>query len=528
MRGTVGGIEETDDAVLFFDYLVAPSSGKVQVVNASRVSATDATVGNRGSQERGQLDPMRITPIAALLCAASLSLLCAQARQSDADTKQLATLRAEAEKGDAQAQSKLADAYFVGSLGLARNEAEAVKWLRKAAEQNDAKAQHGLGVCYERGDGVAKDEAEAVRWYRKAAEQNYVLSQHNLGNCYARGQGVAKDYVEAVKWFRKAAEQNDARAQHNLGVCYATGQGVVKDEVEAVKWFRKAAQQNAVQAQHSLGLCYANGQGVAKDYVEAVKWYRKAAEQNDAPSQHSMGVCYFRGEGVAKDESQAVEWFRKAARQNNPAAQCNLGICYASGLGVTQDYVEAYTWLLLAGAQGDETAKKDMTSLEGQLTRQQLAEGQQRAASGFKPPEVPSLQVQRGGAYDELLTNLLAKVETRDAKAQNELGEAFYAGKWGVAKNAVAAVKWFRQAAEQNLAAAQSSLGVCYERGEGVAKYEVEAYKWDLLAAAQGDSQAKHNASMLELMLSQEQIVEGKRRAQDWLERRKKSPAGER
>jgi hypothetical protein len=54
-------------------------------------------------------------------------------------------------------------------------------------------------------------------------------------------------------------------------------------------------------------------------------------------------------------------------------------------------------------------------------------------------------------------------------------------------------------------------------------KYEVEAYKWDLLAAAQGDSKGKRNASMLELLLSPKEIAEGKRRAQDWLEQRKKS-----
>ena len=85
-------------------------------------------------------------------------------------------------------------------------------------------------------------------------------------------------------------------------------------------------------------------------------------------------------------------------------------------------------------------------------------------------------------------------------------------------------MKWFRQAAEQNLAAAQSNLGVCYERGDGVAKYEVEAYKWDLLAAAQGDKKAKRNASLLELMLSPKEIAEGKRRAQDWLEQQKNTP----
>ena len=68
---------------------------------------------------------------------------------------------------------------------------------------------------------MAKDEAEAVKWYRKAAEQNDAEAQYNLGVCYANGQGVAKDEVEAVKWYRKAAEQNYAAAQYNLGVCYA-------------------------------------------------------------------------------------------------------------------------------------------------------------------------------------------------------------------------------------------------------------------------------------------------------------------
>ena len=60
-----------------------------------------------------------------------------------------------------------------------------------------------------RGEG----SVEAVKWYRKAAEQNYAKAQYNLGVCYEHGEGVAKDPVEAVKWYRKAAEQNYAKAQ---------------------------------------------------------------------------------------------------------------------------------------------------------------------------------------------------------------------------------------------------------------------------------------------------------------------------
>ena len=112
------------------------------------------------------------------------------------------------------------------------------------AEQGDAEAQYGLGICYYDGLGVTKNAVEAVKWFRKAAEQNDAEAQEELGGCYERGEGVAKDEGEAVKWFRKAAEQNSASAQYVLGIRYNKGQGVAKDEGEAVKWFRKAAEQN--------------------------------------------------------------------------------------------------------------------------------------------------------------------------------------------------------------------------------------------------------------------------------------------
>jgi TPR repeat protein len=38
------------------------------------------------------------------------------------------------------------------------------------AEAGDADSQVELGLRYDKGEGVARDEAEAVEWYRKAAE----------------------------------------------------------------------------------------------------------------------------------------------------------------------------------------------------------------------------------------------------------------------------------------------------------------------------------------------------------------------
>ena len=109
-------------------------------------------------------------------------------------------LRASAEKGDANSQNDLGKAFFLGTFGLTKDEAEAVKWYRKAAEQNHADAQYNLGWRYAEGRGVPKDEAEAVKWFCKAAEQNHADAQARLSQCYYNGIGVPKDLFEAYKW----------------------------------------------------------------------------------------------------------------------------------------------------------------------------------------------------------------------------------------------------------------------------------------------------------------------------------------
>ena len=57
-------------------------------------------------------------------------------------------------------------------------------------------------------------------------------------------------------------------------------------------------------------------------------------------------------------------------------------------------------------------------------------------------------------------------------------------------------MKWYRKAAEQNYAAAQYNLGLCYEHGEGVAADQVEAAKWYRKAAEQNDVDAQYNLGM--------------------------------
>ena len=73
-------------------------------------------------------------------------------------------------------------------------------------------AQGQLGGCYFKGTGVPQDDAQAVVWFRKGAEQGHAGAQCNLATCYYRGQGVPRDEAQAIAWLRKAAEQGDEQA----------------------------------------------------------------------------------------------------------------------------------------------------------------------------------------------------------------------------------------------------------------------------------------------------------------------------
>ncbi len=153
----------------------------------------------------------------------------------------------EAERGNAKAMGVLGLMYVKG-LGCEKNQAEALKWLRKGAQKGDADTENNLGFMYTQGMGVKEDDSEALKWFKKAAAQGLASSEGNLGLMYGRGVGVHKDYVQSLEWFKKAAEQNDADSQVNLGQMLSLGEGGPKDYVESHKWFSLALKYHTLES----------------------------------------------------------------------------------------------------------------------------------------------------------------------------------------------------------------------------------------------------------------------------------------
>jgi len=115
--------------------------------------------------------------------------------------------------------------------------AAALRLLRPLADKGDAVAQHNLGVGYFKGEGVTRDNQEAEKWFRLAAEQGHAGAQSSLGLMKL----MSKDYNEALKWVQLSADQGYPPSQINLGIMYFEGQGVPRDHVRAHMWMSLAA-----------------------------------------------------------------------------------------------------------------------------------------------------------------------------------------------------------------------------------------------------------------------------------------------
>jgi len=107
---------------------------------------------------------------------------------------------------------------------------------------------------YARGDGVAKDEAVAVAWYRRAAEQRLPVAMTQFALAAFEGRGLAKDRELAAYWFDRSARAGDVEAQNRIGIILALGEDVPGDTVQAYAWFLLAERAGLVPAMQNAAL----------------------------------------------------------------------------------------------------------------------------------------------------------------------------------------------------------------------------------------------------------------------------------
>lgn len=196
--------------------------------------------------------------------------------------------------------------------------------LKNWADRGDADAQFELGLRMITGEGVAKNLAEGVKSLEKAAKQKHLRAQHIMGTLYEDGVGVKKDLAKAAEWYRISADLGFALSQHSLAIMYEEGRGVKKDSAKAAEWFQKAAEQGNPPSQTAYASKLERGDGVSKSTAKAALWYLKAAQQDFVPAMTRLANMYYTGQGVPVDYRRAGAWYRRAARSEDPWASNNL------------------------------------------------------------------------------------------------------------------------------------------------------------------------------------------------------------
>ena len=239
-------------------------------------------------------------------------------------------LKEEADKGNAEAQYKLAGEYEDHSMmnfGYKWENLEeryrsyhrkAIEWYTKAADQGHRGAMVSLAWIYKRGRGVPQDYKKAFELYSKAAEKGSTTAMIELAEQYSKGQGVEVNGEKAVELYKNCIESykkqggsktsEQTEAENALGNMYFNGYGVKKDYKEAFKWFKEAGENTGMlYASYDLGYMYENGYGTKQDYKKAVECYKSANSYYKAV--YRLAYLYEHGLGVEKDTKKALELY---------------------------------------------------------------------------------------------------------------------------------------------------------------------------------------------------------------------------
>lgn len=95
-----------------------------------------------------------------------------------------------------------------------RPQATTLTELQRLANQGDADAQWQMGIrCHA---SNPPDDAQAMQWFQRAADQGYVAAQATLGAYYWAGRGVPSDLSKAYMWSAIAFVGGDQNSKIRL------------------------------------------------------------------------------------------------------------------------------------------------------------------------------------------------------------------------------------------------------------------------------------------------------------------------
>ena len=324
---------------------------------------------------------------------------------------------------------------------LTNNPAKAEKQLYKLAKKGDLDALSALNDYYEKCVTEAKTPKESSKIRQKALKAALLGAAQNspywlivVGEMYRYGVGTEKNEKKAFSYYEKAAALGDVDGIVKVGRAWLNGIGVLTDYQKALYFFEKAAEQDNPEAMILTAYQYENGKGVDVNFEKSLEWLSRAERS-----------CRRRLEGELP-ETDRTYYESLLQDVDHKRMHCESAACVemiGKEACPMEQRQKAFSRLSeLAHEKGDWRAQVNMGILyeEGKFVEQD-----ERKA----------------------LEYYLMAAENGSTGAMNNIGNFYLHGK-GVAKDYEKAFGWYQKAAElSGNAAAECSLGMCYQYGYG-------------------------------------------------------------
>ena len=220
-------------------------------------------------------------------------------------------------------------------LRLEKKFEEAFELYQKAADKGDAYAQWRLADAYLFGDGVDVDTVQYKVYLDKAVNgkcEEAIYDQAEL--IYSGGFGYKKDEEKAKKTILDLVgkTKNAYVLSQYANLLLNENDIFEQDKGKALSILNKIEDKDHPQYNLAMGDLYCVGaKDIEINYKKAIEYFEIAYQNGNISSAFRLGNMYFNdNDEIPKDIEKSIEWYKKGSDGNHTGCMINLANIYLS------------------------------------------------------------------------------------------------------------------------------------------------------------------------------------------------------
>jgi uncharacterized protein len=433
----------------------------------------------------------------------------------------------EANRGDPFAQQELGIRYLLG-IGFPADTVKAIYWIRKSADQHLPAAKFNYGILLYNGVGVPWNPFDAFQNFKSAADAGLPESQFAVGLLYTDNLAVNRDMNKAYRFFKLSAEADYKPAKEALLQMIRSGfrpptDSLTKSEVDKItaKKFEDAPLINP-----NWDLDFYDFDSKKEKTNKTAKEITDLLDKKPEDLKRYFGLDELTPATMPKDSSgKGLLTF--AAESGSPEALLIFARSYEEGAITEKDPVLAASYYMRAYRLGSMKAGQHLYQMiqsnefETMLT-QRVSKNEPDALYAWAG--ISALGFESKLSDEQALEFLKKAVGKNHIPSMIEMGILYSSGKlvkkdlkkaveyWTMAKdlgskeaavrialssivdstskNVSTDIEVLKKIADEGSVFAQTALGFCYEKGEGIKENKALAVKFYRKAAQRGNEAA--------------------------------------